>query len=177
MHRTDLARRIRDATYLTGAFKLRSGLVSSFYWDKYRFESDPALLADIVREMVALLPGAFDRLAGLEMGGIPLVTALSIQTGRPCLFVRKRAKRYGTCNLVEGGYLPGERVVVVEDVVTTAGQVCESVTRMRELGLNVEHAVVVIDRQQGGGEKLAAIGCSLSSVFSAGELEQLAPLP
>ena len=174
MDRRELARSIRQSSYLTGSFRLRSGQTSSFYWDKYRFESQPELLRAIASELSRLLPsGGFDRLAGLELGGIPLATALSMAVGKPCLFVRKKAKDYGTCNLVEGGHAKGERVVVVEDVITTAGQVVESVGQMRELGFVIQDVLCVIDRQQGGREKLAAIGCELHSLFTLEELEQL----
>lgn len=174
MDRPALAKAIRQAAYLTGSFRLRSGQTSSFYWDKYRFESQPALLRAVTDELMRRLPaGRFDRLAGLELGGIPLATALALQSGKPCLFVRKQAKDYGTCSLVEGGFERGERIVVVEDVITTAGQVVESVGELRKLGLVVEHVLCVIDRQQGGREKLAAIGCELHSVFTLKELEEL----
>ena len=174
VNRPELARRIRAASFLTGRFKLRSGQTSSFYWDKYRFESDPVLLSAIVDELENLLPSAFDKLAGLELGGVPLATGLSLKTGKPCLFVRKEAKPYGTCNLVEGGFQAGETAVAVEDVVTTAGQMCESIAGMREAGLQVQHAVCVIDRQQGGEENLKGIGCALQAVFSLEDLEHLA---
>ena len=95
---------------------------------------------------------------------------LSLRTGKPCLYVRKEAKTYGTCNLVEGGFQSGDRVVVVEDVITTAGQVCESVGEIRERGLVVEHVVCAIDRQQGGREKIEALGCSLSAVYTLDQL-------
>ena len=177
MEKADLAKQMKAVSYLTGKFKLRSGKISSFYWDKYRFESDPVLLMAIVDELQKLLPASFDKLAGLELGGIPLATGLSLKTGKPCLCVRKVAKTYGTCNLVEGGFKPGETVVVIEDVITTAGQVCTSVTQMRELGLQVQDVVCVIDRQQGGRENLKDIGCSLAPVFTLDELERLAQGP
>ena len=173
MTKSDLAKKIKAASFLTGQFTLRSGKTSSFYWDKYRFESDPVLLSAVVDELQRLLPSSFDRLAGLELGGIPLATGLSLKTGKPCLYVRKTAKTYGTCNLVEGGFQAGQTAVVVEDVITIAGQVCASVKQMRELGLIVEHVVCVIDRQQGGPENLKEIGCSLASVFTLDELERL----
>src|SRR5271165_2615785 len=119
----ELARRIKEHAFLTGQFVLRSGMTTSFYWDKYRFESDPILLAEIAKKMVALLPASFDKLAGLDLGGIPLATALSLQSGKPCLYVRKEAKTYGTCNLVEGGFQPGEEAIAIEDIVTSGGQV------------------------------------------------------
>ena len=171
MTKTELAKQIRDASYLTGEFKLRSGSISNFYWDKYRFESDPVLLAAIAEEMAKLLPSTCDGLAGLELGGIPLATALSMQTGIPCFYVRKEAKTYGTCNLIEGGAKDGSTLVVIEDVITTAGQVCTSVEQMRAEGYNVAHVVAVIDRQAGGGAKIEALGCSFASVFTLAELE------
>jgi len=176
MDKTELAMRIKVASYLTGEFKLRSGKVSPFYWDKYRFESDPALLGAVADELESLLPPAFDKLAGLELGGIPLATALSLKTGKPCLYVRKVAKSYGTCNLVEGGFRAGERAVVVEDVITTGGQVYKSVTQMRALGLVVEHAICVVDRLEGGHKNLESIGCALTPLFTLDELERLAQM-
>ena len=173
MDRSELARRIRGVSYLTGQFRLRSGKTSSFYWDKYRFESDPELLEAVVDEMAKLLPESFDRLAGLELGGVPLAAGLSLKTGRPCLYVRKSRKEYGTCNLAEGGFSPADKAVVIEDVVTIGGQVCASVEEMRELGLVVSDALCVIDRQQGAHENLKKIGCSLRSVFTLAELEEL----
>jgi orotate phosphoribosyltransferase len=174
--RTELARAIRRVAHLTGTFRLRSGQTSTFYWDKYRFESDPSLLRAVASEMARLIAAEpFDRIAGLELGGIPLATALALHLNRPCLFVRKAAKEYGTCNLLEGGYSRGEQILVVEDVITTAGQVIESIQAMRDLGVRVEAAVCAIDRQQGGSEKLRGIGCKLLAVFTLDELERLAP--
>ncbi len=173
MTKGELAKKIKAASFLTGQFTLRSGKTSSFYWDKYRFESDPVLLNAVVDELHKLLPTSLDKLAGMELGGIPLATMLSLKTGKPCLYVRKKAKTYGTCNLVEGGFQPGETAVVVEDVITVAGQVCASVKQMRELGLIVRNVICVIDRQQGGRENLKEIDCSLASVFTLDELERL----
>lgn len=174
MDKAALAKQIKTVAFLSGQFKLRSGKVSSVYWDKYRFESEPGLLNAVVGEMAKLLPETFDRLAGLELGGIPLVTALSLKTGTPCLYVRKTAKMYGTCNLVEGVFERGQKVVVIEDVITTGGQVCRSVRQMRELGLEIERVICVIDRLQGGRDNLDAAKCALVSVFTADELDQLA---
>jgi len=171
MDRTELARAIRNVSYLTGEFLLRSGKTSNFYWDKYRFESNPIILAAVAEEMARLLPRDFDLLAGLEMGGIPLATALSLKSGRRALFVRKEAKTYGTCNLVEGGFEKGQKIVVIEDVITTAGQVCISVNQMREMGLVVPHVICAIDRKQGGAEKIAELGCTFSSVFTLDDLQ------
>lgn len=174
MEKRELAQKIKSISFLQGKFKLRSGKTSSFYWDKYRFESNPELLKAILEGMQELLPASFAKLAAMELGGIPLATGLSLKTGKPCLYVRKKVKNYGTCNLIEGGFNKGEKVVVVEDVITTAGQVCSSIRQMRELGLIVEDVICVIDRQQGGRENLERIGCSLNCLFTGEELESLA---
>ena len=172
MTKTELAEQIRAVSYLTGEFVLRSGNISNFYWDKYRFESDPRLLTGIAAEMAKLLPlSECDGLAGLELGGIPLATALSLQTGVPCFYVRKEAKTYGTCNLIEGGVKEGSKLVVIEDVITTAGQVCTSIEQIRAAGYTVEHVIAAIDRQAGGAAKINEIGCSFVSVFTLAELE------
>jgi orotate phosphoribosyltransferase len=172
--RAALAQRIKAVAYLTGQFTLRSGAISSFYWDKYRFESDPSILATVAEGLADILPASYDALAGLELGGIPLATSVSLRTGKPCLYVRKAAKPYGTSNLVEGGYQPGTRAVVIEDVITSGGQVCISVQQMRELGFVVDEVICVIDRQQGGREAIEALGCTLRSLFTLAELEELA---
>ncbi len=172
MDKKELAKQIKISSFLTGQFKLRSGKTSSFYWDKYRFESDPKLLSEIIDHMVKILPKSFDKLAGMELGGIPLATMLSQHIDKPCLFVRKKAKDYGTCNLVEGGFKNDETILVIEDVITTAGQVVTSIQDMRKLGLIVNDVVCVIDREQGGREKLTEIKCSLTSLFTMSELEQ-----
>ncbi len=174
MEKRKLAQKIKSISFLQGKFKLRSGKTSSFYWDKYRFESEPELLKAILEGMQELLPASFDKFAAMELGGIPLATGLSLKTGKPCLYVRKKAKNYGTCNLVEGGFSKGEKVVVIEDVITTAGQVCSSMEQMRKLGLIAEDVICVIDRQQGGRENLEKIGCSLTCLFTMEELESLA---
>ena len=173
MTKSELAKQIRAVAYLTGEFKLRSGNISDFYWDKYRFESDPVLLTAIANEMAKLLPTECDGLAGLELGGIPLATAISLQTGIPCFYVRKEAKTYGTCNLIEGGVKEKSTLVVIEDVITTAGQVCTSIEQIRGEGHTVKHVVAAIDRQAGGEEKINALGCSFASVFTLAELESV----
>ncbi len=174
IQKMELAKQICETSYLTGEFRLRSGKMSTFYWDKYRFESNPVLLSAIAKEMAKLLPAEFDGLAGLELGGVPLATAVSLHTGYPCFYVRKTAKDYGTCNLIEGGVEKGSTVVVIEDVITTAGQVCTSIEQIRAAGLIVEHVIAVIEREAGGETKIKEVGCSLSSVFTLAELEKAA---
>lgn len=126
-----LARRVYDCAHLDGSFQLRSGVTSDEYFDKYLFEGDPELLREVARGLVALLPKGVDALAGLELGGVPLATVASQLSGIPTLFVRKEAKTYGTCRLAEGGDASGRRLAVVEDVVTTAGQIIRSCAALR----------------------------------------------
>lgn len=169
-----LARRVHDRAHLTGTFVLRSGATSTEYFDKYLFESDPVLLREVAEAMAPLLPGGDDALAGLELGGVPVATVLAQVTGRPALFVRKKAKDYGTRRLAEGGPLEGRAVVVVEDVVTSGGQVVASVADLRRLGATVAHAVCVVDREAGGREALAAVGVELRSLFTLAGLRAAA---
>jgi len=154
-----------------GQFRLRSGAVSQEYFDKYLFESDPVMLQEIVGEMARLLPPDAEFLAGLELGGVPVATVLSQTTGIPALFVRKQPKTYGTCRLAEGGDVTGRRLVIVEDVVTSAGQIIESCQRLRELGALVSIAICVIDREAGGAENLARESIELRSLLTMNELQ------
>ena len=170
MHREELARRIYETAHLVGRFVLRSGATSDEYFDKYRFESDPVLLGAIAEAMALLVPPEVDALAGLELGGVPLATALSQVTGLPARFVRKEAKTYGTCRLAEGGEVKGERLVVVEDVVTSGGQVVLSCADLREHGADVVHVLCVIDREAGGVDALRAEGLELHALFTMSQL-------
>ncbi len=171
MTRQDLARTITSRSLLRGEFLLRSGAISNEYFDKYMFESDPALLRTIAEALAPLLPADVDALAGLELGGVPLAVMLSQVTGLPTLFVRKKAKEYGTRRFAEGGELAGARLVVVEDVVTSGGQVVLSTRDLRGAGATVVHAVCVIDREAGGPEALAAEGVALRALFTMSELK------
>lgn len=174
MTHTDLARRIHAVSHLEGHFTLRSGLAATEYFDKYRFEGDPVLLDEIAQRMAPLVPSGTEVLAGLEMGGIPVVTALGRHTGLPCAFVRKQAKLYGTCRFAEGAEVVGRRVLVVEDVVTSGGQIVLSTADLRGLGAQVHEALCVIDREQGGVDALRAQDIRLLSLLTAGDLRAAA---
>lgn len=170
MDREQLARAIYDRAHLTGQFTLRSGTVSHEYFDKYLFEADPGMLRAIAEALAPLVPAGTDALAGLELGGVPIATMLSQVTGLPAVFVRKEAKAYGTCRLAEGGDVDGRRLTVIEDVVTSGGQVVTSCGDLRERGAVVEAALCVIDREAGGPEALAAIGVELHPLYTMTEL-------
>lgn len=166
MTRPELARKIYDISHLTGEFKLRSGQISHEYFDKYRFEAQPELLREIAAQMAPLIPVGTEILAGLEMGGIPVATALSLATGIPCVFVRKKAKDYGTCKFAEGLEITNKKVCIIEDVVTTGGQVVLSAADLRSIGAKVEHVLCVIHRGPEFPEpKLTEIGLTLTPLF------------
>ncbi|HEX4979994.1 MAG TPA: orotate phosphoribosyltransferase [Acidimicrobiales bacterium] len=175
--KTSLARRVYETAHLTGTFKLRSGSVSDEYFDKYLLEADPALLAELADALVALVPERTEVLAGLELGGIPLVTMLSQRTGLPARFVRKKAKEYGTMRLAEGGEVGGRSVCLVEDVVTSGGAVLTALAELRAAGAEIDAAVCVIDRQAGGSDSLRREGVALLSLFTMAELKSAAGEP
>lgn len=172
MTRSQLARAIYDASHLEGDFVLRSGAHATEYFDKYLFESDPELLVSIAEALVALVPTDTDALAGLELGGVPLAVVLGQIMNLPVLFVRKKAKEYGTRRLAEGGEVAGRKLLVVEDVVTSGGQVVLSTRELRELGAVIDSAVCVIDREAGGADALAEEGVALAALYTMEELKR-----
>jgi orotate phosphoribosyltransferase len=167
----DLARDVDACCRLRGEFTLRSGQVASEYFDKYLFEAQPDLLARVVAAMEPLLPARTELLGGLELGGVPIVTVLSARTGLPALFVRKRAKEYGTCKLAEGPDVSGRRVTLVEDVVTTGGAVRDATSALRAAGAVVETVLCAIDRSPGTESPLADVGLEVRSVLTKADLD------
>lgn len=168
----NLAKRILEKSKIYGTFTLRSGRVSDSYFDKYQFESDPVLLYDIAAEMVKLIPKETEVLAGLEMGGIPIVTMLSQISGLHCSFIRKEAKKYGTCRYSEGAELFNQKILLIEDVVSSGGAIIEAASMLRNDGIEVTKALCVIDRETGGFEKLQEVEIELLSLFKQSEIDQ-----
>ncbi len=171
MNRAILAENIYKVAYLTGNFTLRSGQTSREYFDKYRFEAQPQILKEIARQMASMIPVGTEILAGLEMGGIPIATALSMETGLPCVFVRKKAKDYGTCKFAEGLEVSGKNICLVEDVITTGGQVLLSTQDLRSIGAKVENVLCVIHRGTGEEPKLKEMGLKMQALFNMAELK------
>ena len=141
-----LAADINGIARLTGTFRLRSGTMASEYFDKYRFESEPALLRRVAEAMVRLIPPGTQVLAGCELGGVPLATAMALQCGLPAVFVRKAAKEYGTCQAIEGRDVRGLAVAIVEDVISTGGAVVHSATLLRDAGATLTGVICAIWR-------------------------------
>ena len=171
MDRLTPANRINSISTIKGQFRLRSGQTSNEYFDKYLFESQPDLLRAIAEQMATQIPKNIDALAGLELGGVPIATVISQLTGLPTLFVRKSAKEYGTCRLVEGGDVSGRRLVIIEDVITSGGQVIESAQELRKLNGTISDVLCVIDRESGGTANLQQHGLRLQALFTASELK------
>jgi orotate phosphoribosyltransferase len=171
--REELGRGLRAAAYLEGDFVLRSGRRSAYYLDKYRFETLPHLLRPLGQAIATAVrehePRAV-RLAGPELGAVALAAAASLESGLPFLIVRKEAKDYGTANRLEGVFEKGDRVCLVEDVVTSGGAAITAVVALRAAGLVVANAVCVVDREEGGVDELARHAVRLRSLFTASEL-------
>lgn len=166
MTHQELAKNIYQISHLKGDFLLRSGQRSTEYFDKYRFEAQPLILKEIAEQMKKLIPPGTEILAALEMGGIPVGTALSLASGIPCVFVRKEAKKYGTCQFAEGLEIKNKKVCIIEDVITSGGQVLLSAADLIALGAQIENVLCVIHR---GGEaaekKLQEAGLKLFPLF------------
>ncbi|NNG37679.1 orotate phosphoribosyltransferase [Flexivirga sp. ID2601S] len=166
-----LATAIDQRCRLQGEFTVRSGQVLTEYFDKYLFEGDPELLRHVAERMVPLLPAKSELLGGLELGGVPIATMLSQLTMIPTVFVRKKAKEYGTCKLAEGADVEGRRIVLVEDVVTTGGAVVDGAEALRERGAFVDLVICAIDRRPADATRLDAAGIEVRSVFTRAQLD------
>ena len=171
MQREKLASLIDQTCRLSGSFTLRSGQVASEYFDKYLFEARPEILALMAEDMAALLPRDSEVLGGLELGGIPLATMISSRTGLPVVFIRKRAKEYGTRRLAEGLDVSGRRVTLIEDVLTTGGAVRDATRALRELGATITTVVAAIDRSGQDVGPLCDVGLETRAVLTKDDLD------
>ena len=169
----ELGVKLREYALLEGDFLLRSGRRSSYYLDKYRFETRPELLGPLGERLAAAArehePDAV-RLAGPALGAVALAASASLASGLPFVIVRDTAKEYGTANRLEGPFEEGEVVCLIEDVVTSGGALGEAVAALREAGLVVRNAICVVDREEGGADELARLGVRLRSLYRAGDL-------
>jgi orotate phosphoribosyltransferase len=173
----ELGVKLREHALLEGDFLLRSGRRSSYYLDKYRFETRPELLGPLGERLAAAArehePDAV-RLAGPALGAVALAASASLASGLPFVIVRDSAKEYGTANRLEGPFEQGELVCVLEDVVTSGGALAEAVDALRDAGLVVRNAICVVDREEGGADALARLGVRLRSLYRAGDLVPVA---
>jgi orotate phosphoribosyltransferase len=166
-----LGRDLVAASYLKGDFVLRSGRRSNRYFDKFLFETDPALLRRIGKQLATLVPKETQRLAAPELGAVLLGGAVSLETGLPLVLVRKEPKAYGTSKQIEGILAPHDRVTLIEDVVTTGGDSLRSAQVLRDAGAEVISLVVVLDRGEGGEDNIRAAGIPYSPLFRVSDLQ------
>lgn len=165
-----LSKRIADVALLRGTFTLRSGRTSNYYLDKYLFSTQPDILKELGALFAAAVTPQITKLAGAELGGIPLVTAASLASGLPCVFIRNQKKDYGTAKQMEGKLGPGDQVMLVEDVCTTGGQILEAAKVIEATGAKVAKIVGTIDRQEGARENIEAAGYVFQALFTKSDL-------
>ena len=170
MDKTELAKRVKDVAYLEGDFLLRSGRRSKYYLDKYLFETQPEILAELGQRLADRVGAHVDRIAGAELGAVSLAAAASIASQKPFVIVRNKKKDYGTSKPIEGLLNPGESVLLVEDVVTSGGQLLEAAKTLEQAGAKVERIVAVIDRGEGGRENIENAGYSFESILNKTDL-------
>jgi orotate phosphoribosyltransferase len=169
MANTELIEALKAADAVRfGEFELSHGGTSNYYVDKYLFETDPHCLQLVAEAFADRVDD--ETLAGVALGAVPLVAVTSVETGRPYVVVRKRAKEYGTANRIEGRFEAGERVVVLEDIATTGRSALDAVEALRDAGVVVDRVLVVVDREEGARELLAAHDVELEALVTASEL-------
>jgi len=164
--RAELIEKMKEIALLQGDFTLRSGKKSSWYFDKYRFEGIPSIMRSVAHHLSRMVPEDITRIAGIELGGIPLATALSLETDIPCMFIRKQSKEYGTEKQIEGVWDKSDTILVVEDVVTTGGQAIELIKKLRDEGVNIAGCLAVLNREEGSTPAFNEANIPFWSLFS-----------
>jgi orotate phosphoribosyltransferase len=173
MNKIELAKRIKDAAFLEGDFVLRSGKHSKYYVDKYLFGTKPDILKPLAAELAKILPPpeSFDRLAGPELGAVTITSVLACEINKPFVLVRKAAKGYGTDKIFEGELNKGERVVLIEDILTTAGAALSAAERLRDYGVEIVKIIGVVDREEGAAENITKAGFQMDALFRKKDLD------
>jgi orotate phosphoribosyltransferase len=170
MTKEQLAHRIADVSLLRGEFILRSGRKSNYYLDKYRFETQPDVLIELGKMFAARIGPGVDRIAGAELGAVPLAAAAAMASGKPFVIVRNQKKDYGTGKLVEGILNAGDTVAIVEDVLTTGGQVLEAAKTLKDAGAKIDRIIAVIDRMEGARQNIESAGYIFEALFTTEDL-------
>lgn len=170
MTREDLAARIAEVSLLKGEFTLRSGRTSHYYLDKYLFSTQPDILESLGKLFAERLGDGVNKLAGAELGGIPLVTVASLASGLPCVFIRNQKKDYGTAKQLEGNLGEGDQVALLEDVCTTGGQILEAAKVIEAQGAKISKIIGTIDREEGARENIEDAGYNFEALFTKTDL-------
>ncbi len=176
MTKQEIGLAIKAAAYLEGDFLLRSGKRSKYYLDKYLFETDPKILGEVGKLLAEHAGEGVDRIGGAELGGIPLATSAALACGKPFVIIRQGKKDYGTSKMIEGTIKPGDKILLVEDVVTTGGQVIEAVETIKQAGAQVVKIVAVLDRQEGAAEKIRQVA-PFDALFTSTDLGIAVTMP
>jgi len=170
MTKEELIKRIKETAYLEGDFVLRSGKRSKYYLDKYLFETCPDILKALGEEFAKYITDDVTLIAGAELGGVALAAVTSLVTGKNWVIIRNKKKGYGTDKMLEGVLKPGDVVLLVEDIATTGGQVCEAAKVITEAGATVKKIICVIDRKQGAEENITQAGYKFESILTKTDL-------
>jgi orotate phosphoribosyltransferase len=170
MNRSELLKRIKETAYLEGDFVLRSGKRSTYYLDKYLFETCPDILKALGEEFAKHVTEDVTLIAGAELGGVALAAATAMETGKNWIIIRSKKKGYGTDKLIEGILKPDDVVLLVEDVATTGGAVQQAAEVITEAGATVKKIVCVIDRKQGAAENITQAGYKFESILTKNDL-------
>jgi orotate phosphoribosyltransferase len=170
MTKDQLAKRIAEVSLLRGEFTLRSGRKSNYYLDKYRFETQPDILLELGKMFAQHITPDVQRIAGPELGAVPLAAAAAMASGKPAIFVRNQKKEYGSNKQIEGVFNAGETVIIIEDIMTTGGQVVEAAKTLEAAGLKVKKIVGVIDRLEGARANIEGAGYVFESLFTTKDL-------
>jgi len=172
MDKAELAVKVKQAAYLEGDFVLRSGKRSKYYLDKYLFSSQPEILAELGRRFAEKIKslGAVDLIAGPELGAVALAAATSLASGKAFAIVRKSAKDYATSKLIEGPSVAGRKVVLIEDIGTTAGAALQAAEALREAGAQIVAMIFAIDRMEGARQNVEAAGYSFDALLTKEDL-------
>ncbi len=170
MTQSELAKRIAEVSLLRGEFTLRSGRKSNYYLDKYLFETQPDILVELGQLFAERVNENVDRIAGAELGAVALAAITAIACQKPFVIIRNQKKDYGTSKLLEGTLKPGERVLIVEDVLTTGGQVLEAAKTLEQAGAKIDRIVAVIDRMEGARQNIESAGYVFEALFTTKDL-------
>jgi len=169
MEKTELAAKVKNVAYIEGDFVLRSGKRSNYYIDKYRFSSRPEILAEFGKKMAEFTDGA-EVVAGPELGAVALAAAVSMESGIPMAIVRKSRKEHGTAKLIEGEPVKGKKVLLVEDVGTTAGAALSAAETLEKAGAGITRLVFALDRMEGARENVEKAGYEFHAILNTEDL-------